>query len=241
MKIVITMAGRGSRFKNEGINEEKHRLDIKGKTMFEWAMKSLEDFYDEEFVFITRESNSDREFIEKKCEKLGIKDNRVIEINGVTDGQASTVLKAEKLIDEDEAIAVYNIDTYIEPENIKRSDIEDDGNIPVFRAEGEKWSFVRTEDGEVVELAEKERISELATVGFYHFERFADFKEAYKERSDKVKKEYGEVYIAPLYNWLLDNNKNLSIQEVPAEAVHVLGTPDDVKKFWPQFGEIHDV
>ena len=241
MKVVITMAGRGSRFKEQGIEKNKHRLQIKDKTMFEWAMTSLEDFYDEEFIFITRESNDDRDFIEEKSENLGIENLSVVEINGFTDGQASTVLKAEEIIGDDEGIAVYNIDTYIEPGNIRKNKIDSDGDIPVFRAEGEKWSFVRTENGKVVELAEKERISDLATVGFYHFGKFSDFKQAYSKQSENVKEEYGEVYIAPLYNWLLDNDRELSIQEIPEEDIHVLGTPEDVKDFWPEFGDVHGV
>lgn len=241
MKIIITMAGRGSRFKKQGIDEEKHRLEIDGKTMFEWSMESLEDFFEEDFIFITRSSNEDSGFIQDKCRDLGISNVEIIEIDGLTDGQASTVLKAEDLIGKEESIAIYNIDTYIESGNIKKTQIKGDGNIPVFRADGEKWSFVRTEDGKVVELAEKERISELATVGFYHFNRFGDFKAAYRETSEEVKQEYGEVYIAPLYNWLLDNDRELSIQEIPKEEVHVLGTPEDVIEFWPEFKEIHSV
>lgn len=230
------MAGRGSRFKKQGIDEEKHRLKIKDKTMFEWAMKSLEDFFDEEFVFISRKENDDSEFIKQKCDNLGIENREVVEITGVTDGQATTVLEAEEKVDEKEEIAIYNIDTYIEEGEILKKDVKGDGHIPVFKAPGEKWSFVKTNrKGKVTEVAEKKRISELATVGFYHFGSLKEYRKAYSELGEQVKEEYGEKYIAPLYQWFIDNQKDLTIQRIESEKVHVLGTPEDVIEFWPMF------
>lgn len=44
MKVIISMAGNGSRFKQAGINEEKYKLQIKEQTMFEYALESLRAF-----------------------------------------------------------------------------------------------------------------------------------------------------------------------------------------------------
>lgn len=181
------------------------------------------------------------EFIQEKCEKLGIYNWNLIEVSEKTDGQATTALLAEDEMKEDEEFAVYNIDTYVEERQIK-DDIDSDGCIPVFEAEGEKWSFVKTnKNGKVVDVAEKKRISNLATLGFYHFGSLRDFKEAYDEMREEVKQEYGEVYIAPLYNWFIENDRELSIQKVDKEKIHVLGTPEDVIQFWPEFKEIHEI
>jgi len=45
MKVIISMAGNGSRFKQAGINEEKYKLQIKEQTMFEYALESLRAFF----------------------------------------------------------------------------------------------------------------------------------------------------------------------------------------------------
>lgn len=242
MNIVITMAGNGTRFKKQGIDEkEKWQLKIKDKTMFEWAMSSLEDFFDEKFIFIAQEDHEAEDFIQRKCEKLGIKNWSLIEVSEKTDGQATTALLAEEEMDGSEEFAVYNIDTYVEEGEII-DNIDSDGCIPVFEAEGEKWSFVKTDENEkVADVAEKERISSLATLGFYHFGSLEDFKKAYKEMREEVKQEYGEVYIAPLYNWFIENNRELSIQKVDSGKIHVLGTPEDVIEFWPEFEDKHEL
>lgn len=58
----------------------------------------------------------------------------------------------------DEAIMVYNIDTYVEPNEMRYKDLSGDGHIPCFHADGNHWSFARLDDsGNVVEVREKVR------------------------------------------------------------------------------------
>ena len=45
MKIIITMAGEGSRFKKIGIKKSKYEIVARDKTLFEWSMLSLSDFF----------------------------------------------------------------------------------------------------------------------------------------------------------------------------------------------------
>ena len=54
MKIIITMAGEGSRFKKIGIKKSKYEIVARDKTLFEWSMLSLSDFFSEEFIFIVK-------------------------------------------------------------------------------------------------------------------------------------------------------------------------------------------
>lgn len=236
MKIIITMAGEGRRFKKEGIKEEKWRLQIKGRTMFEWALSSLKNFFEEEFIFICQSRHKTETFIREKCGKLGIERFEIIKLEDKTDGQATTALKAQEYLEEDESLAIYNIDTYIQPRALSKDYIEGDGHIPVFRAEGSKWSFVKTDqNSRVTDIAEKQRISDKATIGFYYFKSLSDFKKAYRSLGEQVKQKHGEKYVAPLYSWLLERGKKLTIQEIEREKVHPLGTPEDVLKFWPEF------
>ena len=98
MKIIITMAGEGSRFKKIGIKKSKYEIVARDKTLFEWSMLSLSDFFSEEFIFIVKKSDNSEEFIKEKCTSLGIEKYEVIEIDKLTEGQASTVMEAKKSI-----------------------------------------------------------------------------------------------------------------------------------------------
>lgn len=229
------MAGEGSRFKEAGIDKPKHRISIDGESMFWYSMRSLTSFFDEEFVFVCLETHDDRPFINSECERLGIKNYQIVEIPEITDGQATTVMKAKEKISSEEDILIYNIDTYIEAGVIKKEAIRGDGWIPVFRTEGDRWSFTQLDGERVSRVAEKERISDLATTGLYYFGQFSDYTAAYAERAASVKAEYGEKYIAPLYNNLIRNGKTVYPKIIPEDHIHVLGTPEDLISFYPAF------
>lgn len=234
MKILITMVGEGARFKRIGIGSPKHEIIAKDRSLFEWSMDSLEDFFDEEFIFIVREGLYSESFICGKCKELGIRKFKLIKTSKLTDGQASTVMLADGFVSDDEAICIYNIDTYVEKGSILKDQLSSDysGFIHVFKADGDKWSFVKVnESNSVVEIAEKRRISDLATIGFYYFSSWDLFKKCYCMEGNKVKLDMGEIYVAPLYMYLLNNNLKVGISDISSDRVHILGTPEDLYQF----------
>jgi dTDP-glucose pyrophosphorylase len=240
MKVVVTAAGRGQRFRDVGIDEPKYKLEIDDRTMFEYAMSSLRDFFDEEFIFVTQRRDEGREFIHEKCASLGIDTREVVELEEVTDGQASTALTVDDRVDDGEPVAIYNIDTYVEPGTITTETMRDEGVVPVFETGGEKWSFVRTtHDDRITDVSEKEKISDLATVGFYYFGEWETLRTAYERGADDVKRSYGETYIAPLYNAVVETGGTVHAERIAADDVHVLGTPEDVVDFYLPFAEEH--
>ncbi len=242
MKVIITMAGAGSRFKEAGIQEEKYKLQVKGQTMFEYAMESLRPFFGHEFIFITREGHSPDNFLVDHCESLGIEAFQTVELNALTAGQATTAQQAAEHVDCSESILIYNIDTYVEEGHLSPDSLRGDGCIPVFQTEGGSWSYVKVNDSEeAVEVREKEPISDLASIGLYYFRTFGIFTKAILESGDAVEEEYGEKYIAPLYNWLIERGYSVQIDRIPESAIHILGTPSDVAAFDPGFKERYGV
>lgn len=233
MKVIITMAGEGSRFKKVGYKIPKHEIEVKGKSLFEWSMLSLLNFFNEEFIFIVRKNNYNKEVIEKLCKKLGIEKFKFKEIEILTDGQATTAFLCDSLIDNEEDILIYNIDTYISGNEILKEEmIKYDGYIPVFKSEGEKWSFIKLDsEGKIIDVVEKIRVSELGSIGLYYFKSWRDYKNIYLKYKDEIKVKYKEVYIAPMYHYLIEENKNIGYIILKNENIHVLGTPEDLKNF----------
>ena len=232
MNIIITMAGEGKRFRNGGYMIPKHMIEVKGKSMFEWAMLTLKDFYDEHFVFITLAKNKDGEFIKLKCDLLGIKKRNIVPIDKVTSGQAETVLKSKNVLSNlEEPILIYNIDTYVEPDQIRKDIIKGDGWIPSFKAEGLHWSFVKFDETlKVQEVTERIRISNYASIGMYYFKSFNLFEEAFTKYYNK-ETPLPEKYIAPIYTFLINHNRDVFTTLLDSAKVHVLGTPEEVELF----------
>ena len=63
----------------------------------------------------------------------------------------------------------------------------------------------------------------------YILELFKNIYNEYYGISNNV--ENGEKYIAPLYNYMIKKNMNVTISNVEKEKVHVLGTPEELEIF----------
>lgn len=235
MTVIITMAGLGSRFRKAGYNCPKYMIEAKGKSLFEWSMDSLLGYnrHVSKYVFVVREEDKASDFIKRQCTKYGITNVDIVQLDYMTDGQATTCMLAIPYCEPSEAIIVYNIDTYVEPYEMKYEDISGDGHIPCFHADGNHWSFAKLdENGNVVEVREKVRISDNCTLGAYYFSSAKLYKDLYEEfYADDSRMEKNEKYIAPLYNFMIEKNMPVTISIVNANKVHVLGTPEELQVF----------
>jgi choline kinase len=230
------MAGAGSRFVNQGFDLPKYLINVKGRTLFEWSMLSLIDFFDQEFFFAVR----DKKYIpdlESLAGSMGISKMKFIVRNNLSRGQAETAYDVIKTLTKDELVWIYNIDTYVksglDPESIKAND----GCIFVFKSNANNMSYVKyDEDGLVNDLAEKIVISEWATVGLYGFRTaelyISAYQKTYLEPNSKI--DDSEQYIVPMYKCLLNEEYKITAPKLKNSDVYILGTPEDVLTFKKQ-------
>lgn len=235
MNVVITMAGLGSRFRKRGYNVPKYMIEAKDKTLFYWSLLSLESFFSDvnKFIFIVRKEDQASDFIKQECLKLNINRFHIVEIDEVTDGQATTVLFARTVWEEEQSLLIFNIDTHVEPDILVKDTMNDDGWVPCFDAPGESWSFVKIDDtGNAVELREKKKISDNASIGLYWFSSAKLYVSSFNSYySMPGREEKGEKYIAPIYNQLISEGKRVTISQIPFKKVHILGTPEQLDSF----------
>ena len=235
--IVITMAGRGSRFYEAGYTVPKYEIVAHGQSLFYWSMLSLKNFLDTDsrLTFVCLAENNSADYVYSECNKLGLMNVHIVELPKITDGQATSAYVSRQFWQLDAPLLIYNIDTYVNPRALQPEQIRagSDGWIPCFRVPGDHWSFVRLgEDEWATDVAEKNRISNDASIGLYWFARAGDFIDAYEEFfSDPANLVKGERYIAPLYKNFIQNNKKISITDLPIPDVHVLGTPMELDIF----------
>ncbi len=231
------MAGFGSRFAAAGYTQPKYRIEALGLPLFDWSMAALGGFKEAgwRFSFAVRRADGSADFIRERCGRLGIAVGQLLELDAPTDGQATTALMLAQAAEPGLPFAVFNIDTFVRPELIRPSLIPDrcEGWVPCFPGVGEGWSFARLgEDGRVLELREKARISPHATVGLYWFRSAALYAEAYAAYfGTGGREEKGERYIAPLYNQIVHSGGEVRIAQLGLDDVGLLGTPAQVEEF----------
>ena len=235
MNIIITMAGLGSRFRKAGYEMPKYMIKARGKTLFEWSMDSLLGYHRHvsKYVFVVRREDGAADFIREQSRRYGIQQVEVVEIDHMTDGQATTCMLAIPFCNPEESVLIYNIDTYVEAGEMNSRELRGDGFIPCFKAEGDHWSFVRLDEaGRVAEIKEKKRISDYCTLGAYYFRTCRLYKNLYDEYYGRPQELVnGEKYVAPLYDYLLSRGGEIYISVIRPEKVHVLGTPEELQDF----------
>ncbi|MEG2020470.1 MAG: glycosyltransferase family 2 protein [Oscillospiraceae bacterium] len=235
LTIVITMAGLGSRFRKAGYAVPKYQIEAHGKTLFDWSMISLDGYKSitDNYIFIVRKEDDAHDFIAARCKVLDIPKYTVVELDHLTDGQATTAMLAAPYWNKDNELLIYNIDTYVEKGQMNAEELRGDGFIPCFSGVGDHWSFVRLGENEkAAEVREKLRISDHCTLGAYYFKSCALYENLYNEYySSNENLEKGEKYVAPLYNYLISKGGLVYISDVMPQTVHVLGTPEELDDF----------
>lgn len=237
--IVIPMAGLSSRFFKEGYSTPKYQLPLGEETVFSWAISSFKKYFDTDlFVFIYRDLFNTKQFIEKEIKNLGIRDYLLIELNEETKGQADTVYLGIK-DQPDSELFVFNIDSKLHSFSKPAWYKECDGYLEVFKGEGDHWSFAEpaSDSNSVIKTTEKERISDLCSNGLYYFKSsidFCDLVDLSLQNNDFVK---GELYIAPLYNQMIQKGADIRYEEVEAEDIEFCGIPSEYKSILEKMGK----
>jgi hypothetical protein len=107
---------------------------------------------------------------------------------------------------------------------------EVDGGIVTFKATHPKWSFAKIgEDGFIDEVAEKNPISDNATVGIYYWKKGSDYVKYAEQMIDKNIRTNGEFYTCPSFNEAIADGKKIRNKSI--EKMWGLGTPEDLNYF----------
>ena len=225
------MAGSGERFRNSKYNGiSKPLIEVDGVPMFQFAEQNIGIHFDER-IFIVRKEDEIKDYINNVYPEANI-----IELEEKTEGTACTILKAREHFQDGSSIFIANCDQYVDwdgQEFLKLVEEEKiDGAIATFYEPGRstKWSYALTDDdGFVTKVAEKDPISDLATVGYYYFRDGRDFisaAEAMINANDRVNNEF---YTCPVFNYYLKLDKKVKTFNV--EKMMGVGTPEDLEKY----------
>ena len=210
MKILIPMAGEGSRFALDGYTFPKPLIDVLGKPMIQQVVENLN--FDAEYIFLVRKEHIVKySGLKETLNKVTGGRYKIIEVDSLTEGAACTALLAKEFINNDEDLLIANSDQIIEYSKDNFVSIKTltnvDGIVFTFNALHPKWSFVKTnKHGFITEVAEKNPISDIATCGIYWYRFGKDFVKCAESMIKKNIRVNNEFYIAPVYNEFIENS-----------------------------------
>ena len=230
LNVLIPMAGAGTRFVEAGYSFPKPLIEVDGKPMIQLVVENLG--LDANFIYICQKKHRENFNLDTMMNLIS-SNNTIIDIDYVTEGAAVTALLAEEQIDNDDPLFFANSDQYVKWNPVefmyKMQESDCDGGIVTFKASHPKWSFAKIEDGYVTEVAEKNPISDDATVGFYYWKHGSDFVKYAKQMIDKNIRVNNEFYVCPVFNEAIADGKKIKAFHV--DEMWGLGTPEDLEKF----------
>jgi dTDP-glucose pyrophosphorylase len=184
--------------------------EIKGKPLIEFLFQKL-DVTGANFSVMLRKTDIDKYHLDSMIMQIN-KEARIYSIKAPTAGAVCTALIAIEQINNDKPLLILNGDeildiNYIDPINFFNTSNLDAGTV-IFDSVHPRYSYVRIQEGLVVEAAEKNPISRNATAGFYWYKRGADFVEAAFNSIRKHTDPEMPYFICPVFNeFILDGKK----------------------------------
>lgn len=231
MNVLIPMAGAGSRFEKAGYTFPKPLIEVEGKPMIQQIVENLN--IEAHYIFIVQKEHYLKYNLYQLL-KLIVRDCDICLVDGVTEGAACTTLKAKAVINSNEPLLIANSDQIVEWNSNEflyaMTAPEIDAGILTFKATHPKWSFAKVgEDGFVTEVAEKNPISDTATVGIYYWKHGYDYVKYAEQMIAQDKRVNNEFYVCPVFNEAIADGKKVRTFDVP--RMWGIGTPEDLQVY----------
>ncbi len=225
MKVIVPLAGFGSRLRPHTFSKPKPLINVAGKAVLGHVLDMFEGVDVEEFVFITGYLGEQVEdYVAEKYPNLKTQFKQQKELNG----QSPAVLLAEEYVDG--PILIAFVDTIIHAPLAELNDERADAVVYVKRVEDPR-RFGVVEVGAnsyVSRLIEKPETVEndLAVVGFYYMKDGPGFMKAIHRQIDENIMTKGEYYLADAIQLMLDDGMKLRAEQV--EVWEDCGKPETV-------------
>lgn len=224
MNLILTMAGKYSRFREEGMKIPKYLLPWGNRSILSEIIYKLTESNDIDNVFLIANKNDDDYLghVRSIMNHYNITHKNLVLLDDTT-GQAETAFLGLQAIEKfhklQGPIVFHNIDTILyerDMGSIKKSLKSYDGHIDVFNSNNHDYSYVLVKNSLVEVISEKVLISNLATSGLYGFANADLFINNYDN----------EGYISEIYKKIIGKNYKITIGKTYNEKeTIVLGTP----------------
>lgn len=229
--LVVPIAGMSSRFRGV-TNLPKWSLEVGGRSILDRSLRSILPEYPHDRVLLVA-LESHRELLKRTLSAVNLNLNlEVVHLPYPVSGQAVSVREGLRIVgwSSDLGLTIWNGDTGLDRGWSEGLEIQ--GNFLLgSNLSGDHWSFIDSVENRVIRTEEKVRISNLASLGLYRFREIGLFNEALAASQQQA-----EHYVAPLYNYLIQEGECVSSAEIDSNFLIPFGTPEEVLESCRFFG-----
>ncbi len=225
MKVVIPLAGKGTRLRPHTYVTPKPLLKVGGRPVMSYILDDLKDLGVEEVVFITG-------YLKEKIETYvhdeypGFRSHFVDQAD--QNGTAGAVKLAQPYVDED--VLILFVDTLFDADLSIVRDLPEDVAGVIWTKEVEDYQrfgvVVNDEDGYMKRIVEKPQdpISKLANIGLYYIRDWELLFEGIDNTLGSTKGPGEEYYLTDAFQYMIDHGARIRTVEV--EGWYDCGKPE---------------
>ncbi|MCA1797293.1 MAG: NTP transferase domain-containing protein [Geobacteraceae bacterium] len=218
MKVILPVAGRGTRLRPHTHAKAKSLVRVAGKTVLEHIITRLEAIEVEEYIFIVDDNGTQIEdFMRKNFPAL---ECTYIPQQEKLGPAHAVYLAAERIQPGDDVLVVFNDTIFItDLQQIDNLCRECDGLIYSREVEDyQRFGVNVVRDGHIVDMVEKPDtpISRLAQVGLYYLKDGIDFMTYLRQSIEAGEKEKGEFYLPAVFMRMIRAGRKLCAPSIEA-------------------------
>ena len=213
MKVIIPLAGKGTRLRPHTHLVPKPMLKIAGKPVMDYILEDLERLGGvEQVVYVTGHL---KEKVENHARTKFAKLPAVFVEQVVQDGTAGAVKLAQPYVDQD--VLIIFVDTIFETDLSVIKNTDADGIIWVKEVEDyQRFGVVVTDaDGNMTQIIEKPStpISKRANIGLYYMKNWKLLFEGIDHTLTQPKHK-GEYYLTDAFQYMIDKGAKIKVIDV---------------------------
>jgi glucose-1-phosphate thymidylyltransferase len=215
VKVIIPLAGKGTRLRPHTHTTPKPLLRVGGRPVMSYILDDLQELGVNEGVFITG-------YLKEKIEEYMAREYpdfqaRYVE-QPVQNGTAGAVQLAQPFIDSD--VLIIFVDTLFDADLSLVRRLPDDSAGVIWAKEVEDYQrfgvIVRDDDGNMKRIVEKptDPISKLANIGLYYIRDWQLLFEGIDATMEGPKGRSGEYYLTDAFQYMIDRGAKIRVEEV---------------------------
>ena len=216
MKVILPVAGKGTRLRPHTFTKPKSLVRVAGKTVLQHVIEGLSSIKVEEYIIITDENGHIiKDYISEHYPDLKASYIPQKELLG----PAHAVSLADERINEgDDVLVVFN-DTLFVTDLTKISELCENLDGLIYSKEVENYQRFGVnvmKDGIIVDMVEKpdKPISKLAQVGLYYLKNGKAFMNYIRQAIEKKLTVKGEYYLPDVFKLMLADGLKLGAPEI---------------------------
>ena len=215
VKVIIPLAGKGTRLRPHTYVTPKPLLNVGGKTVMSYILDDLADLGVSEIIFITGHLGEKiEEYVGKEYSQF--KTHYIKQDN--QNGTAGAIWLAKDHIDED--CLIIFVDTVFDTDLEMIKQLPEDISGVLWAKEVEDYQrfgvLVTDDDGLMTRIVEKpvDPISKLANIGLYYIKDWKLLFQGIEKVMEGPTGKTGEYYLTDAFQFMVDHGAKLKVVEV---------------------------